>query len=157
MPTPFPPSPHPQGSFPDPVRHEPFGGYDIPEKRKILVMDDEETVREVVRQMLQETGHEVACAKDGEEAIELYFKAKMSADPFSVVIMDLTIPGGMGGKEAIGKLREFDSGVKAVVSSGYSDDPVMANFREHGFNAVIAKPFRFTDLTRILQLLVSTP
>ena len=124
---------------------------------KVLVMDDEEMVRMVVGEMLLASGYLVDFARDGEEAIALYAEAKMSEAPFSVVIMDLTVPGGMGGKEAIEKLREIDSGVVAVVSSGYSDDPVMANFREHGFHAVIAKPYRVNDLQRTLQSLDFRP
>ena len=149
----------------------PFDGFSHPEPeprapdtsgrraihRKVLVMDDEEMVRMVVGEMLSASGYLVDYARDGEEAIALYAKAKMSEDPFSVVIMDLTVPGGMGGKEAIEKLREIDSGVVAVVSSGYSDDPVMANFREHGFHAVIAKPYRVNDLQRTLQSLDFRP
>jgi CheY-like chemotaxis protein len=115
-------------------------------KQKVLVMDDDPMIREVVQAMLLTGGHQVACAKDGDEAIAMYVDASRSEEPFSVVIMDLTIPGGMGGKEAVGRLRKLDSAVRAVASSGYSDDPVLANFREHGFDAVIPKPFRLHDL-----------
>jgi PAS domain S-box-containing protein len=120
-------------------------------KGKILLMDDEEMVRDVVGAMLKEAGYEVEYAKDGAEAIDHYVTAGKSGKPFSAVIMDLTIPGGMGGLEAIRHLRHIDSDVKAIVSSGYSDHPVMANFRKHGFSAVIPKPFRISELSRTLK------
>ncbi len=118
---------------------------------RVLLMDDEAMVREAVGEMLVAMGYEVEFAKDGAEAIDLYLKAKEAEKSFSAVIMDLTIPGGMGGREAIRKLRQIDSGVIVIVSSGYSDDPVMANFREYGFNAVIAKPFRLSELSKTLR------
>jgi CheY-like chemotaxis protein len=122
-------------------------------KGKVLLMDDEELVRAVVGEMLKTVGHEVEYAKDGEEAVALYLKARESENPFSAVIVDLNIPGGMGGVETLEKLRQIDSNVKAVVSSGYSDDPILVNYREHGFHAVISKPFRVSDLSDALQRL----
>ncbi len=122
-------------------------------KGKVLLMDDEEMVRAVVGEMLKMFGHEVECAKDGEEAIEKYLKARESDAPFSAVIVDLNVPNGMGGRETVERLRRIDSNLKAVVSSGYPDDPIMTNYREYGFNAVISKPFRVSDLNSALQLL----
>jgi CheY-like chemotaxis protein len=116
-------------------------------------MDDEEMVRAVVGEMLRMFGHEVECAKDGEEAIEKYIKARESDAPFSAVIVDLNVPNGMGGRETVERLRRIDSNLKAVVSSGYPDDPIMTNYREYGFNAVISKPFRVSDLNSALQML----
>ena len=121
-------------------------------KGKVLLMDDEEMVRSVVGEMLKMFGHDVVCAKDGEEAIEMYIKARETDTPFSAVIVDLNVPGGMGGRETVEKLRQIDSNVKAVVSSGYPDDPIMTNFREYGFNAVISKPFRVSELNNALLL-----
>jgi len=118
---------------------------------KALVMDDEEIVREVAGQMLSYIGYEAEFARDGAEAIELYVDAKESGRPYAVVIMDLTVPGGMGGKEAIRRLRVIDPDVQAIVSSGYSNDPVMANFEEYGFNGVVAKPFRIQELSAALH------
>jgi two-component system cell cycle sensor histidine kinase/response regulator CckA len=120
-------------------------------KGKVLLMDDEEMVRNVVGEMLKMVGHEVECAKDGEEAIALFLKAMDSANPFSWVIVDLNVPNGMGGKETVERLRKIDSRVRAVVSSGYPDDPIMTNFREYGFHAVIPKPFRVSDLSNALR------
>jgi len=122
-------------------------------KGKVLLMDDEEMVRAVVGEMLRMFGHEVECAKDGEEAIEKYIKARESDAPFSAVIVDLNVPNGMGGRETVERLRRIDANLKAVVSSGYPDDPIMTNYREYGFSAVISKPFRVSDLNSALQML----
>jgi CheY-like chemotaxis protein len=95
---------------------------------------------------------EFAC--DGGEAIERYRNAKERGQPFDAVIMDLTIAGGMGGKDTIRKLLEYDPDAKAIVSSGYSNDPIMANFREHGFRDVIVKPYKTIDLSRVLHAMI---
>jgi CheY-like chemotaxis protein len=124
-------------------------------KGKILVMDDEEAVRDVLGIMLQKSGYEVEFACGGEEAIGMYRKALSGPNPFDAVIMDLTIPGGMGGKEAIRILREMDPQVRSIVSSGYSNDPVMANFREYGFSGVISKPYRMTELGEKLRIVLT--
>jgi len=118
---------------------------------RVLVMDDEEVVREVAAQMLSHLGYEADSAGDGAEAIELYVDAKESGRPYAVVIMDLTVVGGMGGKEAIRRLRVIDPEVKAIVSSGYANDPVMASFEAYGFNGVVAKPFRIQELSETLH------
>jgi PAS domain S-box-containing protein len=118
---------------------------------RILVMDDEAMIRETVSEMLDNIGYEVAAATDGAEAIDLYKEAKESGQPFEVVIVDLTVAGGMGGKEAVQKLMEIDPEVKAIVSSGYSDDAVMTDFRKYGFSGVIAKPYRIKELSEVLH------
>lgn len=120
-------------------------------KGKILVMDDEPMVREVLGKMLLTMGYEVESAQDGAKAIELYTRAQDTGDPFVTVILDLTVPGGMGGKEVMARLLKIDSQVKAIVSSGYSDDPVMANFQRYGFTDVIAKPYRISELDKVLK------
>jgi two-component system, cell cycle sensor histidine kinase and response regulator CckA len=96
-------------------------------------------------------GYESEFANDGDEAIEMYKRAMKSEKPYNAVIMDLTIPGGMGGKEAIKILLEIDPEVKAIVFSGYSEDPVMANFREYGFKGMMPKPFDTNALGKILN------
>ncbi|MEE9543819.1 MAG: PAS domain S-box protein [Thermodesulfobacteriota bacterium] len=113
---------------------------------KVLVMDDEEIIRDVSGEMLTSLGYKVDFAINGNEAIELYKKAKESGEPFGAVIMDLTIPGGMGGEEAIKKLLEVDPEAKVIVSSGYSNDPIMSNYKNYGFRGVIAKPYKVVDL-----------
>ncbi len=118
---------------------------------KILLMDDEKSIRKVTGMMLRSLGNEVEVAFDGEEAIELYKKAMKSDEPFDVVIMDLTIPGGMGGKEAIKKLLKINPDAKAIVSSGYSNDPVISYYQEHGFSGYIPKPYRLEELKKVLN------
>ena len=118
---------------------------------KILIMDDEEYICDVSSHMLEYLGYEVKCVKTGEDAIEEYKKALDEDEPYGAVIMDLTIPGGMGGKEAINELLKIDPDINAIVSSGYSNDPIMANHRSYGFKDVISKPFRLSDVTQVLN------
>lgn len=118
---------------------------------RILVMDDEEIVRTVLEKILERFGYEAAFAMDGAEAIDMYRAAMEVGKRFDAVIMDLTVTGGMGGRDAIELLRLVDPGVKAIVSSGYSDDPVMSDFRRYGFDGVIAKPFRADELREALN------
>ena len=125
-------------------------------KGKVLLMDDEKSVRNLVRKALGRLGYDVDVVKDGLETIELYKKARESGEAYDAVILDLTIPGGMGGREVIKILREIDPRVKAIVSSGYSNDPVMANYKEHGFDGVVAKPYRLHDLARVMHDLLCT-
>ncbi len=122
---------------------------------KVLVMDDEASIRDISGEMLTYLGFKVVLAADGGEAVELYRRAKESGEPFGAVIMDLTIPGGMGGKETIKKLLEIDPGVKAIVSSGYSNDPVMAEYKKYGFRGVIAKPYNVEDLSGKLYKVIA--
>jgi nitrogen-specific signal transduction histidine kinase/CheY-like chemotaxis protein len=123
-------------------------------KGKILVMDDEAIVRESMIEILSFAGYEVESAKEGTEAIDAYIKAKASDKPFDIVIMDLTIPGGMGGKEAIETLKEIDPEIKAIVSSGYSNDPVMANFRAYGFEGAVSKPYKVAEIVDTLYKVI---
>ncbi|HEY6010193.1 MAG TPA: ATP-binding protein, partial [Nitrospirota bacterium] len=122
---------------------------------RILVMDDEEMIRDVAGRILAKVGYEVESAADGMEAITRYEQARSEGRPFDAVIMDLTIPGGMGGKETIEKLRAIDPGVKAIVSSGYSNDPIMAEFRDHGFCGVVAKPYTIKMLSEAVHTILS--
>jgi PAS domain S-box-containing protein len=118
---------------------------------RILVMDDEEAIGELASEMLGRLGYEVTTAIDGAEVIELYKEAKDSGQPYDAVIIDLTVPGGMGGKKTIRELMKIDPEVKAIVSSGYSKDPIMADFREYGFTGVIAKPYKTKELSEVLH------
>jgi two-component system cell cycle sensor histidine kinase/response regulator CckA len=118
---------------------------------RILVMDDEAMVRDVLGSILQRLGFQVDYAVNGEEAVKLFAAAQQAGQPFKGVIFDLTVPGGMGGQEALRQILDFDPQVKAIVSSGYSDDQIMANFKEYGFKGIIAKPYRITELSKILH------
>jgi PAS domain S-box-containing protein len=120
-------------------------------KGKVLVMDDEDMVREVVGKMVVYLGYEAHLARDGAEAINIFAEAQKSGQPFDAVILDLTVPGGMGGKEAMAKLLKIDPQVKAIASSGYSNDPVMAKFHKYGFSAIIPKPYRVMEASKILH------
>ncbi len=124
---------------------------------KILVMDDEEVVRETCGEMLIVMGHTVDYAANGQEALDKYQQALKEQQPFDLVIMDLTIPGGIGGKEAIQLLLEIDPKAKAIVSSGYSHDDVMANFRDYGFLGVVAKPYIMDSFSRVIQEILARP
>ncbi len=121
---------------------------------KVLFMDDEQIIREMAASLLVRFGLDVDCAADGAEAVEKYREAVQAGRRHVLVIMDLTVPGGMGGLAALGKLREIDPEVKVVVSSGYSSDPVLANFRQHGFQAVMAKPYEVGEVARVLRELL---
>jgi PAS domain S-box-containing protein len=119
-------------------------------KGKVLLMDDEQIIRDVAAQMLAHLGYTAASTKDGLEAIKVFREAMEAGEPFDGVILDLTIPGGMGGVDAIGKLKEIDPSIKAIASSGYSNDPVMADFKKFGFTGVIAKPYRIDELAKVV-------
>ena len=121
---------------------------------KILIMDDEEMIRNVAGALLKTIGYQVDFAADGRETIRKYQEARTNHSPFDAVIMDLTIPGGMGGKETIGKLLEIDPQVKAIVSSGYANDRIMANYGDYGFSDVVAKPYRLDELGRAVERII---
>ena len=122
---------------------------------RILIVDDNCDVSAVAGNMLKEIGYEVQFAKNGFEAIEIYKKGKFTGNGFEAVIMDLTIPGSMGGKEIIRWLHDIDPNVKAIVSSGYSNDPVMANYSEYGFKGVVAKPYKIHEIGETLYNVIS--
>ena len=120
-------------------------------KGRILVMDDEALIRDIAGQLLNRIGYDVEFAKDGAEAVKRYQKVMESGKSFDAVIMDITIPGGMGGKEAVQRLLKIDPEVNAIVSSGYSNDPVMSDFRKYGFKGVVKKPYTIEELGKALQ------
>jgi PAS domain S-box-containing protein len=121
---------------------------------RILIMDDEEIVRDIATEVLNFMGYEVDTCADGREAVERFRAARENNVPLSAVILDLTIPGGMGGKEAAARILEIDPDAVLIVSSGYSNDPVVANFRKYGFSGVVPKPFDAEGLARELKRLI---
>ncbi len=130
--------------------HEP-----VEDSLYILVMDDDPGVRGVLTGMLEILGHNVEECENGTEAISFYEKQMSSGKPFDVVIMDLTIPGGIGGEEAIKHLMEIDPEIKAIVSSGYSNNPVISNFSDYGFSGRLKKPFKVATLKREINSVLS--
>jgi CheY-like chemotaxis protein len=121
---------------------------------KILIMDDEIQIRKVLGEMVETCGYSYQTAKDGEEALKIFCQAQEIGDPFSAVILDLTVPGGVGGKDVISKLLTIDPQVRAIVVSGYSNDPVLANYQEYGFKGRVAKPFNLVDLSVVLNSVI---
>ncbi|MDO9327084.1 MAG: response regulator [Methanoregula sp.] len=120
-------------------------------KGKVLLMDDEQIILDVTQEVLNFLGYEVMFAREGQAAIEIYKREKSAGAPFDVVILDLSVPDGMGGKEAIGLLKAFDPGVKAVVSTGYSNDPVVMDYASFGFSGKLSKPYKIKDLKQVLE------
>ena len=139
---------------PEPTE-EPLPERPVTGSGKILVMDDEEMIRNTARHLLSRFGYDAELSRDGAEAIELYKKAKTSGEPFDAVILDLTNQFGMGGREAIRKLLEIDPDVKAIVSTGYSHDPVVTEFWEYGFSGSLTKPYTIDELSRALSGVLS--
>ncbi len=125
---------------------------------RILVMDDEEMIQEISHEMLTHVGHAVEVVAEGGEALAAYQRARAAGDPFDIVILDLTIRGGMGGEETLKRLRELDPQVRAVVMSGYSNDPIMADYQRYGFTGALAKPFTMAALRKTVEsLLLGNP
>jgi two-component system cell cycle sensor histidine kinase/response regulator CckA len=127
----------------------PVGG-----KAKILFMDDDKMVRTIANEMLSHYGYEVFLAQDGQEAITLYRESLKDGAHIDLVIMDLTVPGGMGGKETIKEIIAANPQVKAIVSSGYSNNPIMANYGEYGFSAAVSKPYRQEELIKVINRII---
>jgi two-component system, cell cycle sensor histidine kinase and response regulator CckA len=116
----------------------------------LLVMDDEEILRDLASEMLGELGYQVQTCSSGDEAITFYTAAKAAGTPFSAVIMDLTVPGGMGGKEAAQHILKIDPNARLIVSSGYSNDPIMDDYTRFGFCATMVKPYSMADVAGVL-------
>jgi len=120
----------------------------------ILIMDDDEMVRDIAKAMLTRLGHNVILAAEGVEAVKLY-QDSMGSDNIDLVIMDLTIPGGMGGEKAVREVLNIDPNAKIIVSSGYSNDPVMANYRDYGFCSAIVKPYQLKELSKVISQVIA--
>jgi len=122
---------------------------------RVLVMDDNQSICRMIEDALTHFGYEVASVPDGQAAIDLVSQSLANGKKFEVAILDLTIPGAMGGKEAIQHLRRVDPQIKAIVTSGYSDDPILANFQKYGFQGLLVKPYKISDLAKILESMCS--
>jgi CheY-like chemotaxis protein len=120
----------------------------------ILLMDDDDQVREIGRKMLEHMGYKVNTASDGKQALKIYSKAIQKNIPFDVVIMDLTVPGGMGGKKTMEELLKINPSATVIVSSGYANDPIMANYKQYGFAGVVPKPYKIEELSKVLKSLL---
>src|SRR5512136_1162244 len=124
---------------------------------KILLMDDEQIIVDVTLEVLRYLDYEVMFAWDGAAALGLYKQEKEAGVPFDLVILDLSVQEGMGGKEAIALLKAYDPAVKAIVSSGYSNDPVVQHFMQYGFSGRLSKPYKISDLKEILEQMIKKP
>ncbi len=136
---------------PEPVRPVPVVGAFEPITGRVLFMDDEEPIRMMTKTLLERLGLEVKVAADGDEAVREYAAARENGQPYDVVVFDLTVPGAMGGADAMREILKMDPMAKGIVSSGYSSDPVMANFQAHGFRGSVPKPYRMSDFSRTLR------
>jgi len=125
-----------------------------PKSGHILIMDDEQMIRDLSVETLESFGHTTDTAKDGTEALEKYALAMKKGDPFDIIIMDLTIPDGMGGQEAIAKLLNIDSNAQVIVASGYSNDSAMSNYAKLGFKARLVKPYQLEELEQTINKLM---
>jgi CheY-like chemotaxis protein len=119
---------------------------------RILVLEDEAVVGDMAKMLLSHLGYRVTHTSQGKAAVDQFKAAQAAGDPYSAVILDLTIKGGMGGRETLEALKRYDPGVRAFVSSGYSSDPVLTNFRSYGFSGVIPKPYTLKEVKRALAI-----
>lgn len=123
-------------------------------KGKVLLMDDEQVILDVTNEVLRFLGYEVMFARDGAAAIELYRQEQEKGTPFDLVILDLSVPDGIGGKEAFEKLHALDPGARIVISSGFTNDPMLTDYASFGLNGVLAKPYRITEIKALLENMI---
>jgi two-component system cell cycle sensor histidine kinase/response regulator CckA len=126
-------------------------------KRRILLMDDEQMILDIVSRMLGHLGYEVTTCTDGSQAIAAFAKAKSHAEPFDVVMMDLVIPNGVGGQDAVHTIKKIDPSVRVIASSGHLEHPVMQDHKKFGFNAVLEKPYKLEKLQQVIEAVISAP
>ena len=131
--------------------HEDLGGASLRGNGTILVMDDEPSIREMAIHMLKSFGYTVTTVANGREAVEKYRNAKDAGKKFDLVLLDLTVPGGMGGEKAILELKKIDPDVVACVTSGYADNPILSEPEKYGFVGTIAKPYRTSELLKTVK------
>jgi CheY-like chemotaxis protein len=123
-------------------------------KGKILLMDDEQVILDVTDEVLKFLGYDAMFAKEGAGAIEIFSRERQGGHPFDLIILDLSVPDGMGGKEAFEKIREIDPFAKVVISSGYTNDPMMTDYAKFGFSGILAKPYRISDIKALLEKMI---
>jgi len=141
---------------PVPTRKPPASGM-VTGRGRVLAMDDDPSIRLVFERILPRAGYDVTTARDGREALETYRRSLEKGERFDVTLVDLTVRGGQGGVETATQIRALDPHARLIVVSGYSNDPVMANYRDYGFNDVLTKPFRVNELTSKLHLVIGAP
>ncbi len=127
------------------------------QKRRILLMDDEQMILDIVSRMLGHLGYEVTTCTDGSQAIAAYAKAKSHGEPFDVVMMDLVIPNGVGGQDAVHTIKKIDPAARVIASSGHLEHPVMQDHKAFGFNAVLEKPYKLEKLQQVIEAAISAP
>ena len=126
-------------------------------KRRILLMDDEQMILDIVSRMLGHLGYEVTTCTDGSQAIAAFAKAKSQGEPFDVVMMDLVIPNGVGGQDAVHTIKKIDPAARVLASSGHLEHPVMLDHKKFGFNAVLEKPYKLEKLQQVIEAVVNSP
>ncbi len=126
-------------------------------KRRILLMDDEQMILDIVSRMLGHLGYDVTTCTDGSQAIAAFAKAKSQMEPFDVVMMDLVIPNGVGGQDAVHTIKKIDPAAKVIASSGHLEHPVMLDHKSFGFNAILEKPYKLEKLQQVIEVVVNTP
>ena len=123
----------------------------MPERKKILYMDDEESIRKLAEKIMDLLGFDITTSSDGKDAVDIYEGHLKNGSSFDCVILDLTVPGGMGGKEAAEKILELNPSAKIIISSGYSNDPIMSDFAEYGLKGIVMKPFKIEEIKDIIK------
>lgn len=123
-------------------------------KGKILLMDDEQVILEVTNEVLKFLGYDVMFARDGAAAVSLFMQEKSGSSPFDLTILDLSVPEGMGGKEAFERIHALDPSAKIVISSGYTNDPMLTDYASFGLSGVLAKPYRITEVKALLERMI---
>ena len=127
------------------------------QKKRILLMDDEQMILDIVSRMLGHLGYEVTTCTDGSQAIAAFAKSKSHSEPFDVVMMDLVIPNGVGGQDAVHTIKKIDPTAKVIASSGHLEHPVMVDHKSFGFNAVLEKPYKLEKLQQVIETVINTP
>jgi DNA-binding NtrC family response regulator len=127
------------------------------QKRRVLLMDDEQMILDIVSRMLTHLGYEVSTSTNGAQAIAAFAKAKSNGQPFDVVVMDLVIPNGVGGQDAVHTIRKIDEHARVIASSGHLEHPAMVDYKKFGFVAVLEKPYKLERLQQVIDAVIDSP